>query len=401
MKRRDFIKLSLLSAGAFGLNVYSDPLFAMPGNPQKKLVFIFLKGGADVLSMFPPSQILEEWVPNEIPEAMQGQILKDKIKVTSIPNKVNYREKINGCRKYNESLDIHPSLTLNDDLIKNLMIFTHTGVQNNGSRSHFVQIERIEKGYKNDGYFTRALGDLKGVAIGSNVPKSFMGADVPLISNLSDINIGFELGDVKMTRSERLKLFNTSKNSVLKTIVPKAIANYNDIEKGFYKSDSKDSNFVSSCVTAAELTQPPKEGSFEPSIITIDFGGWDDHINLDPNNPDSAFSTRLTTLNKGLIALNDGMSSETIVVVMSEFGRTLCINPSKGADHGVGSAMMVFGKEASPLFKDHKFSQSWDFNATETSSGGESSIAFKVKHDCFDVLNKIINGHVKVNVKAA
>ncbi len=368
MKRRDFIKLSLLSASAFGLNVYSDPLFAMAGNPRKKLVFIFLKGGADVLSMFPPAQI------------------------------TSFRETINNCKEYNKDLKIHPSLPLNEDLIKNLMIFTHTGVRIKSSRSHFDQIEQIEKGYESDGYFARALGKLKkGVAIGAKVPTSFLGADVPLISNLSDINKGFELGDVKMTRRERLALFNTSKNSVLKTIVPKAIDDYDNIEKGFFNADSTKSDFVSSCVTASELTQSPKDGSFEPSIITIDFGGWDDHINLDPNNSSSAFSTRLSTLNNGLIALNDGMSSETIVVVMSEFGRTIRINPSKGADHGVGSAMMVFGKQVNTLFKGHKFSQSWDFSSTDKGLAGASSEAFAVKNDCFEVLDKVINGHVKAS----
>ena len=372
MKRRDFIKLSLLSAGAFGLNVYSDPLFAMAGSRKKKLVFIFLKGGADVLSMFPP-------------------VIKS-----------DYREKINNCKDYNTKIEIHPSLGLTQDLINNLMIFTHTGVMGpKSSRSHFEQIEQIEKGYQeNIGYFARQLNysNLKGVAIGTKIPKSLMGADVPLISDLSQINDGFNLSYVEMSRSERLELFNTSKNSDLNTIVPKAIKNYEDIEKGFLNSDSKSTEtekFVSSCETAAKLTQDPRSGDFQPSIITIDFGGWDDHINLDPNNADSAFSKRLKTLNNGLFALNDGMSDETIVVVMSEFGRTLCINPSGGADHGVGSAMMVFGKQVNTLFKGHKFSQSWDFNATEKSSGGESSIAFKVKHDCFEVLNKIINGHVK------
>jgi uncharacterized protein (DUF1501 family) len=371
MKRRDFIKLSLLSAGAFGLSVYSDPLFAMAGNPRKKLVFIFLKGGADVLSMFPPVK------------------------------KTDFRDSIDNCKKYNGHLKIHPSLGLSEDLIKNLLIFTHTGVKENGSRSHFVQIEQIEKkGNQSKGYFARALGNLKGVAIGSNVPKSFMGADVPLISNLSDIKTGFDLGKVSMARHERLGLFKTSTNNVLKTLVPSAIDDYDNIESGFYNEKSTGSEFEDYCKTAAALTQPPKDGdqnSFQPSIITIDFGGWDDHIYLNPNDPGSDFSTRLKTLNDGLVELYKGMSSETIVVVMSEFGRTLCINPSKGADHGVGSAMMVFGKddEAKTLFKDHKFSQSWDFNATEKSSGGDSSIAFAVKHDCFEVLDKIIDGHVK------
>jgi uncharacterized protein (DUF1501 family) len=366
MKRRDFIKLSLLSAGAFGLSVYSDPLFAMAGNPRKKLVFIFLKGGADVLSMFPP-------------------VIKSA-----------YRDNIDNCEKYNDHLKIHPSLGLSEDLIKNLMIFTHTGVMGvKSSRSHFVQIEQIEKGYGKDGYFARKLESLKGVAIGSNVPKSFMGADVPLISNLSDIKTGFDLGKVSMARSERLGLFRTRTNNVLNTLVPQAIDDYDKIERGFYDEKSTGSEFEDYCKTAAALTKPPKDGEFEPSIITIDFGGWDDHINLDPNNSSSSFSKRLSTLNNGLIALNDGMSSETIVVVMSEFGRTIRINPSKGADHGVGSAMMVFGKQVNTLFKGHKFSQSWDFSSTDNGLAGASSEAFAVKNDCFEVLDKIIDGHVK------
>ena len=368
MKRRDFIKLSLLSAGAFGLSVYSDPLFAMAGNPRKKLVFIFLKGGADVLSMFPPVK------------------------------KSDFRDSIDNCKKYNDHLKIHPSLGLTQDLINNLMIFTHTGVKRAvSSRSHFVQIEKIEKGYDKDGYFARKLESLKGVAIGSNVPKSFMGADVPLISNLSDIKTGFDLGKVSMARSERLGLFMTRTNSVLRNLVPKAIADYDKIERDFYDEKSTGSEFEDYCKTAAALTKPPKDGEFEPSIITIDFGGWDDHINLNPNDPDSDFSTRLKTLNDGLIALNNGMSSETIVVVMSEFGRTLRINPSKGADHGVGSAMMVFGKEAETLFKGHQFNQSWDFTDTDMGSAGESSKAFAVKNDCFEVLEKVIKSHVKAS----
>jgi uncharacterized protein (DUF1501 family) len=316
MKRRDFIKLSLLSASTLGLNFYSVPTFGMGGKSRNKLIYIFLKGGADPLSIFPPS--------------------------SGFP-----RPQIKNVIKYNAQLGIHPLLDLeNIRKSKHLQIFTHIGVDPKFHvRSHFEQIEQIERGYIKDGagFFSRHINNnpnlnLKAVAIGGQIPDSLLGADVPLITKISDLTKGFDAGVLKTGRSERLELFKNNKypESRFSQTAMNAINNYDALAEGYsdpakYSSDT----FVQACQAAAMLSQSPgNQGTFDPSIMTIDFGGWDDHISLNADSETSEFSNRVKKLNDGLKALYEGMSENTLVVVMSEFGRTININNNGGTDHG-------------------------------------------------------------------
>jgi uncharacterized protein (DUF1501 family) len=74
----------------------------------------------------------------------------------------------------------------------------------------------------------------------------------------------------------------------------------------------------------------------------IDVGGWDTHVNQGP-----ALNTRLTDLGAGIADLVDEIGPETwrktVVVVMSEFGRTFRENGYGGTDHGHGGAYWVLG----------------------------------------------------------
>ena len=73
----------------------------------------------------------------------------------------------------------------------------------------------------------------------------------------------------------------------------------------------------------------------------IDVGGWDTHVNKAPT-----LNGNLDNLGKGLAAFAKEMSSvwhRTIVVVLSEFGRTFRENGTRGTDHGHGSVTWVLG----------------------------------------------------------
>ena len=74
----------------------------------------------------------------------------------------------------------------------------------------------------------------------------------------------------------------------------------------------------------------------------IDVGGWDTHVNQAP-----ALAARLSELGGGLADLIDELGQETwrktVVVVMSEFGRTFRENGYAGTDHGHGGAFWVLG----------------------------------------------------------
>ena len=76
----------------------------------------------------------------------------------------------------------------------------------------------------------------------------------------------------------------------------------------------------------------------------IDVGGWDTHVN--EGSAQGALATNLDSLGKGLAALAQELGSEwrnTVVAVVSEFGRTFRENGNKGTDHGHGSVYWFLG----------------------------------------------------------
>jgi uncharacterized protein (DUF1501 family) len=76
----------------------------------------------------------------------------------------------------------------------------------------------------------------------------------------------------------------------------------------------------------------------------VDIGGWDTHVN--EGAVQGALATNLTGLGRGLTAFAQALGSEwtnTVVVVLSEFGRTFRENGNRGTDHGHGSVYWVLG----------------------------------------------------------
>ena len=76
----------------------------------------------------------------------------------------------------------------------------------------------------------------------------------------------------------------------------------------------------------------------------IDVGGWDTHVN--EGAAQGTLPTNLTGLARGLQAFSQSMGSEwnnTVVVVLSEFGRTFRENGNRGTDHGHGTVYWILG----------------------------------------------------------
>jgi uncharacterized protein (DUF1501 family) len=77
----------------------------------------------------------------------------------------------------------------------------------------------------------------------------------------------------------------------------------------------------------------------------VDVGGWDTHVNQ--GGATGYLADRLSELGRGLAGFADEIGPEawrnTVVVVISEFGRTFHENGDKGTDHGHGSAYWVLG----------------------------------------------------------
>ena len=84
------------------------------------------------------------------------------------------------------------------------------------------------------------------------------------------------------------------------------------------------------------------QGRFDLGFV--DVGGWDTHVNQ--GNTTGQLANNLANLGKGLAAYADALGDEwnnTVVVVVSEFGRTFRENGNKGTDHGHGTVYWVLG----------------------------------------------------------
>ena len=98
--------------------------------------------------------------------------------------------------------------------------------------------------------------------------------------------------------------------------------------------------FVEAAATAAKFLAQPTG----PRVGALAFDGWDTHVNEGP------VKGRLTLL---LGALDDAMAAiaanigdawrETVIVVITEFGRTAHINGSGGTDHGTATVALLAG----------------------------------------------------------
>jgi uncharacterized protein (DUF1501 family) len=76
----------------------------------------------------------------------------------------------------------------------------------------------------------------------------------------------------------------------------------------------------------------------------IDIGGWDTHVG--EGAAAGPLASNLGSLGRGLQVFSQSLGSEwnnTVVVVLSEFGRTFRENGNRGTDHGHGTVYWVLG----------------------------------------------------------
>ena len=81
-----------------------------------------------------------------------------------------------------------------------------------------------------------------------------------------------------------------------------------------------------------------------PAAAVLSFDGWDTHVNQ--GGAEGQLAQRFTGLDSALKAMRDELGStwsKTVVVVATEFGRTVAVNGNNGTDHGTGGVAFVAG----------------------------------------------------------
>ncbi len=78
-----------------------------------------------------------------------------------------------------------------------------------------------------------------------------------------------------------------------------------------------------------------------PRLAALEIGGWDTHT-----GQKNRLTGPLKELDSGMLALKAGLGDawqHTVVLVMTEFGRTVRVNGTGGTDHGTGTVAFVLG----------------------------------------------------------
>jgi uncharacterized protein (DUF1501 family) len=328
MNRRDLLKL--LASAPFASNAGS--LFAAPASNPRLLV-VFLRGGYDAASLLVP---------------VSSQFYLDARPNIAIPRP---SEDVQSAIALDRDWGLHPALR---DSVHPLFkagqaaFIPFAGI-NDTSRSHFKTQDNMELGQPLEGsrnYQSGFLNRLAAVLNGAT-PLSFTDS-LPLIFQ----------GDQKVAnsalKSNAKNVVNPRQTSVIEamyegTSLAKQVRDGFDLQEKLVQDMAEEMNAANrNAITtkgfelqASRIARLMK-GRY--NIGFVDVGGWDTHINQ--GNASGALASRLSELGRGLSAFAGEMGSEwrnTVVVVISEFGRTFRENGNRGTDHGHGTVFWVLG----------------------------------------------------------
>ena len=123
-------------------------------------------------------------------------------------------------------------------------------------------------------------------------------------------------------------------------------------------------------------------------VAFAESGNWDHHAN--EGGAFGVLANRLDDLSRGIAALvadlGDRMQ-DVVVMTMSEFGRAVAENGSRGTDHGHGNAMMIIGGSV----RGGRVYGQWPGLAREQRHDGRD---LAITTDFRAVFNEVVRGHL-------
>lgn len=306
---------------------------------NKVLVTLFLRGGADGLSLVPPVgdpdyHLARPTLALQSPGSGENAVLR-----------------------LDDTFGLHPGLApllplWND---KALAVVHAAGLPQ-AVRSHFDAQDFMETGTPgvkstHDGYLNRALEALpaekastfRAVALQPTLPRALVGTSPALaLGALSE----FRLRGSQSGTTTFAALYAGALDEALRTTGAEATEALSLVE-GTRLASLPPAN-------GAEYPRSPLGKRLQDiarlirsdvglQVAATEAGGWDTHVG---QGAPGAFAARAKDLGDSLGAFARDLGprlSDVLVVVMTEFGRTVKENGSRGTDHGTGGAMLVLG----------------------------------------------------------
>jgi uncharacterized protein (DUF1501 family) len=219
------------------------------------------------------------------------------------------------------------------------------------SRSHFETQDSIELGQPlnstrdyRSGFLGRLAGTLSGsaaepIAFTDALPLAFGGSST--VPNLSLKNVGRPPFDERQAKI----LDDMYADHHLRTVVREGLDLRQEVaQKMAEEMNSANRNAINTKGFELEAERMGHLMRDKYRIGFIDVGGWDTHVN--EGAAQGALANNLASLGRGVQAFSQSLGSEwknTVVVVLSEFGRTFRENGNHGTDHGHGTVYWVLG----------------------------------------------------------
>jgi uncharacterized protein (DUF1501 family) len=329
-------------AGSASLALWSFmPRAAIAGTRDPRLLTIVLRGGLDGLSLAAP-------VGDPDYAVLRSRLaLRKDGEHAGLP--------LDGFFVLNRTMPyLHGLYQKREALIVHAVATPYRG------RSHFDGQDILESGTgtgrTNDGWLNRALAGMstagkaepqKGLAIGAVAPLIMRGAapvltwtpkaySQPLreatIARLMDL---YARTDPKLAKAfaEGLEIDRMAEGPSSAVKVDRPAAPQGPGQRSFQ-------DFVETAEAAARFMTSPGG----PRIGALSFDGWDTHANEGAIT--GLLANRLAGLDAALKVFGEGMGAgwkDTVVLLVTEFGRTAAINGTDGTDHGTATTALLLG----------------------------------------------------------
>lgn len=324
--RREF----LTGASAAGLlSSFTIPGIAVAAaNTHKRFVLVILRGGMDGLAAFPP-------IGDPNYQSLRGGLAQSASNAIAL----------------DRSFSMHKSLEpLMKHYRKGHMAIAHAVAVPQRTRSHFDAQNVLENGaakahLMQDGWLNRALSVIDsqeqrlGLSVGYSTPPVMRGTTptaswAPARIPPSPADLLDTLGNLYQSDPVLSRALNEGRRAQAMT---GAVLGDTKMKRGNMRSPGR---FRSLAESAGRLLAA-EQGA---RIAVIEMGGWDTHANQGTTT--GRLARNLGLLAQGLDELSLRLTpvwQDTVICVVTEFGRTVRMNGSNGTDHGTASAAMLLG----------------------------------------------------------
>ena len=310
------------------------------GSLNKRLVVIFQRGAADGLNIVVPHGEAAYY-------SMRPSI--------SIPR--------NAVLDLDGFFGLHPAMTSLQPLWKQRhLAIVHAAGSPDPTRSHFDAQDFMESGTPGvkateDGWLNRALHTLpapeeksafRAIALGPSLPRILSGSEPAVsVNNINDFGVGGRNPNAAPIANTFEAMYEHSVDSVLHGTGQEtfeAVRMLKSANPSTYTpapgAEYPRGRFGESLKQLAQLIK----ANLGVQVAFADIGGWDHHVN--EGSTQGQIANVLHDFSQALSAfwtdLGD-LAEDTVIVTMSEFGRTARENGNRGTDHGHANVMFVMG----------------------------------------------------------